>query len=99
MNADFSKVYEIAFFGGTFTALPTELQKYYLEIAAKLKLEKKINKIRFSTRPDYVNSETLELAKEYKVDIIELGLQSLDNHVLELAERGHTAEDTIKLQL
>lgn len=96
LNADFSKVYEIAFFGGSFTALTIEMQKYYLETAAQLKEDKKINRIRFSTRPDYINKEVLELAAKYKVDIIELGLQSLDNNVLKLAERGHEAIDTIK---
>lgn len=95
LDADFSKVYEIAFFGGTFTALSIEMQKYYLETAAKLKKEKKISKIRFSTRPDYISSEVLDLAKSYGVDIIELGLQSLDDKVLELAERGHKAIDTV----
>ena len=96
LKADFSKVYEIGFFGGTFTGLAVESQKYYLGIAGNRKKEKIINKIRFSTRPDYINPEVLKLAKEYKVDIIELGLQSLNDHVLELAERGHKAEDTLK---
>jgi len=95
ISADISKVYEIAFFGGSFTALELELQKYYLETAAKLKEENKIVKIRYSTRPDCINNEILEFSKKYKVDIIELGLQSMDNKVLMLAERGHTAEDTI----
>lgn len=95
ISADISKVYEIAFFGGSFTALEMEMQKYYLETAAMLKKEKKIVKIRYSTRPDAISEQVLELSKMYSVDIIELGLQSMDNKVLELAERGHTAEDTI----
>ncbi len=96
LNADFSKVYEIAFFGGSFTALDLEMQRYYLETAAKLKSEEKISKIRYSTRPDYINDGILDLAKKYNVDIIELGLQSMDDKVLKESERGHTAEDTIK---
>lgn len=93
-NADISKVYEIAFFGGSFTALEYEKQKYYLETAAELKKAGKIKRIRFSTRPDCINSSILDLAERYKVDIIELGLQSMDDKVLEMAERGHKAADT-----
>jgi histone acetyltransferase (RNA polymerase elongator complex component) len=95
ISADISKVYELAFFGGSFTALELDLQKYYLETAAKLKDENKIVKIRYSTRPDCINEQVLDISKKYKTDIIELGLQSMDNKVLRLAERGHTAEDTI----
>ncbi len=95
ISADISKVYEFAFFGGSFTALELDLQKYYLETAAKLKDENKIVKIRYSTRPDCINEQVLDISKKYKTDIIELGLQSMDNKVLRLAERGHTAEDTI----
>ncbi len=88
-DADISKVYEMAFYGGSFTALPLDLQTYYLEIAASLKKEKKIKKIRFSTRPDAITPEILTLAKQYGVDTIELGVQSLDEEVLRLSERGH----------
>ena len=46
-----------------------------------------------STRPDAINKYILTYLKEFKVDIIELGVQSLDNNVLKLSGRGHTAED------
>ena len=49
-----------------------------------------------STRPDYINEEVLALAKKYNVKTIELGLQSADDGVLALNERGHTFEDTVK---
>ena len=49
-----------------------------------------------STRPDAINKYILNYLKEYKVDIIELGVQSLDNEILRLSGRGHSAEDVEK---
>lgn len=49
--------------------------------------------IRISTRPDYIDNEILGILKSYGVTAIELGAQSMDNSVLELNERGHSASD------
>lgn len=87
---------EIAFFGGSFTGLPIETLKEYLQIAKEYKKKNIIQKIRCSTRPDYINEEILDILKSYEVDIIELGIQSLDNDVLKFNQRGHTKEDSIK---
>lgn len=95
-QADKKKIFELAFYGGSFTALSAEKQGYYLEIASSLKEEKKISKIRFSTRPDAINHEILQRARRYGVDIIELGLQSMQDEILLQAERGHKAQDTIR---
>jgi histone acetyltransferase (RNA polymerase elongator complex component) len=83
---------EIAFFGGSFTGLDMSLQREYLELALKYKEGNKINSIRMSTRPDYINREILDFLKEYSVDIIELGVQSMDERVLEVSKRGHDSE-------
>ncbi len=83
---------EISFFGGTFTAIPMKKQRSLLEVAKKYKDSGRINYIRLSTRPDYINESILSHLKSYGVDIIELGVQSLDNDVLKAAGRGHTAE-------
>jgi len=48
-----------------------------------------------STRPDCINEDILNIQKEYDVDIIELGIQSLDNEVLRMSNRGHTREHSI----
>lgn len=85
-------VKEVAFFGGTFTALPIELQKEYLKEVKSYIDSNLVNGIRLSTRPDCINEEILELLKEYNVTVIELGVQSLDDKVLELSERGYTEE-------
>ena len=49
--------------------------------------------VRISTRPDYIDDEVLDILRSYGVTAIELGAQSMDNSVLELNERGHTAQD------
>jgi histone acetyltransferase (RNA polymerase elongator complex component) len=90
---------EISFFGGTFTAIPMEKQKELLEVAYKYKKLKKINFIRLSTRPDYINVDILNHLKEYNVDIIELGVQSLDKEVLRKSARGHSKEDVKKASM
>ncbi len=83
---------EIAFFGGSFTGIPVEQQIAYLEVAKEYKSKQLIDKIRLSTRPDYIDNEILNRLKEYDVDIIELGVQSFDEDVLKLSNRGHDAK-------
>jgi histone acetyltransferase (RNA polymerase elongator complex component) len=82
---------EIAFFGGSFTALPKEKQNAYLEMAKPWINAGKISGIRISTRPDYVDEEILENLKNHHVTAIELGAQSLNDEVLRTAGRGHSA--------
>lgn len=84
---------EIAFFGGNFTGLDADLQKFYLEIASRYVRQGKINSLRLSTRPDYITEEGLDLLSAYPVGTIELGAQSLDEEVLAQCGRGHTAAD------
>lgn len=87
---------EVSFFGGTFTAIDVSKQKELLAVAKDFKEKGFIHKIRMSTRPDAINDYILSYLKEYKVDIIELGVQSLDNYILKLSGRGHTSEDVYK---
>jgi histone acetyltransferase (RNA polymerase elongator complex component) len=82
---------EIGFFGGNFTGIPIKEQQAYLDCAQPFIESGKVNGIRLSTRPDYINKEILDFLKLYKVTSIELGAQSLDDEVLKLAGRGHTA--------
>lgn len=80
---------EVAFFGGSFTAIPMEQQSSYLEIACDYKERGLIHKIHLSTRPDCIDREILDNLKRYKVDVIELGVQSFDEEVLRASGRGH----------
>lgn len=86
---------EIAFFGGSFTAIDRGYMVKLLE-RAKLYIDKGLFAgIRISTRPDCVDEEILALLKEYGVTAIELGCQSMDDEVLSLNRRGHTAEAVV----
>ena len=93
---DNDNIKEIAFFGGSFTGLDEDVMKEYLDIAYSYKEKGIIDRIRLSTRPDYINNSILDILKYYDVDIIELGIQSLDDEILKFNERGHTSMDSIK---
>ena len=90
-----SATIEVSFFGGTFTGIREEKQRELLEVAKEFKDKRLIDKIRLSTRPDYINDYILNYLKEYGVNIIELGVQSLDEDVLKNAGRGHSVQDVI----
>ena len=91
-----SKATELAFFGGSFTGLDEDIMRGYLAIAKEYKEKGIIDRIRLSTRPDYINNSILDILKAYKVDIIELGIQSLDQEILDANERGHLVEDSLR---
>ncbi len=82
---------EIAFFGGSFTAIDREYMISLLDEAREF--EGVFSGIRISTRPDAIDADILALLKGYGVTAIELGAQSMDDNVLTLNERGHSAED------
>lgn len=85
---------EIAFFGGSFTAIPRDRMETLLGIGAKYVNSGDFKGIRISTRPDAIDEEILELLKSYGVTAIELGAQSMNAETLNLNLRGHTPEDT-----
>ena len=87
---------EVAFFGGSFTAIPIETQKELLEAVQPYIKEKKVDSIRLSTRPDAIDKNILKMLKKYHVKTIELGVQSSNNYILERCKRGHTFEDVKK---
>ncbi len=84
---------QLAFYGGSFTAIPVELQQELLEAARPFLRDGTLSSIRLSTRPDAIDEETLLRLARYGVETIELGAQSMDDHVLEQSGRGHTAKD------
>ena len=87
---------EVAFFGGSFTGIDPELQEKLLNSAYEYIKNKKVDSIRISTRPDYIDRETLKRLKKYKVKTIELGVQSTNDYILERCKRGHTFADVKK---
>lgn len=84
---------QLAFYGGSFTAIPVETQRELLEAAKEYMDKGELHSIRLSTRPDAIDEAVLKRLKEYKVETIELGAQSMDEQVLLLSGRGHTAQD------
>jgi histone acetyltransferase (RNA polymerase elongator complex component) len=85
---------EVAFYGGNFLGLPKSYRQSLLEEAQKFLEKGRVEGIRFSTRPDTVTDNTLETLRPYTVRVVEVGAQSMDDTVLFLSRRGHTAEDT-----
>lgn len=86
------RIIEVAFYGGSFTALPFSVQQELLTPAYNALVRGRIKGIRLSTRPDCINSEIIALLKRYGVATVELGAQSLDDCVLTSAARGHSAQ-------
>lgn len=84
---------EIAFFGGSFTAIERGYMLSLLQAAAGYIDGEKFKGIRISTRPDCIDDEICTVLKDYKVTAVELGAQSMDDEVLRLNQRGHTALD------
>lgn len=85
--------YEIAFFGGSFTAIDRDYMKELLDAAYPYVKNGSVKGIRISTRPDCIDEEVLDILKSRGVTSIELGAQSMDDEVLEANRRGHTAQD------
>ncbi len=91
-----NKYTEVAFFGGSFTGIEPEKQEELLKAAYEFVKAKKVDSIRISTRPDYIDKKTLKRLKKYKVKTIELGVQSTNDYILKKCKRNHTFEDVKK---
>ena len=87
---------EVAFFGGSFTAIEKGKQEELLQVAYEYIKNGQVESIRISTRPDCINKEILKMLKKYKVKTIELGVQSANDYILKRANRGHTFENVKK---
>ncbi len=85
---------ELAFYGGSFTAMDPEIQRGLLGAAAPFLRDGSLGSIRLSTRPDAVDDEVAEMLRSFGVTTVELGCQSMDDTVLARSARGHTGEDT-----
>ena len=89
------KGFELAFYGGSFTSIPKQIQKDCLDAASGLFRRGLISSIRISARPDAMDDETLDFLSGYPVKTVELGVQSMEDKVLELAARGCASQDAI----
>ena len=91
-----SRYAEIAFFGGSFTAIDEEYMLALLNLAYERVKTGEFKGIRISTRPDKISVEILETLKSYGVTAIELGAQSMSDKVLSMNNRGHDSECVVK---
>ncbi len=87
---------EVAFYGGNFLGLNTSYRHSLLKQAQEFVNAGRIDSIRFSTRPDTISSTSLEELAPYTVGTVEIGLQSMDDKVLTMSRRGHSANATIR---
>ncbi|MDX1707609.1 MAG: radical SAM protein [Desulfobacterales bacterium] len=86
---------QIAFFGGNFFGIQNRTVRRLLALATEYVTAGLADSIRFSTRPDTVDRQRLAKIKAFPVTTIELGVQSMDNRVLQRSNRGHSAADTV----
>ena len=86
---------EIAFFGGSFTAIEKAYMIELLERAYQYVQKGLFKGIRISTRPDCIDREVLAVLKKYGVTAVELGCQSMNDRVLSMNQRGHTEADVV----
>jgi histone acetyltransferase (RNA polymerase elongator complex component) len=84
--------YELAFYGGTFTALPEPWTQIFLSVGQRYKKRGLITRIRCSTRPDRLDLEELTALSAQGLDMVELGIQSFDDTVLRKSSRGYSGE-------
>ena len=89
--------FDLAFYGGSFTGLPLHKQEELLCAAQGYVDDGRISGIRLSTHPAMFDEQILELLRRYSVSLIELGIQSFDDQVLELAGRRHTSAEAIQI--
>ncbi len=91
---------QLAFYGGSFTAIPEARQIELFEAAQPYLNDGTISSIRLSTRPDAIDAAVLKRLEKYGVEVVELGAQSMCDRVLSLSGRGHDSaavEDASRL--
>lgn len=91
-----SRPSQIAYYGGNFLGLSAHRVSALLREATRFVAGKRARGIRFSTRPDTIDPRRLGLLAGFPVETVEIGAQSMDDRVLEVSRRGHTAEDTVR---
>lgn len=91
-----ARTVEVAFYGGSFTALPRLRQEELLHAVQPFLAQGLVRSIRLSTRPDSIDTDTLLMLKRAGVRLIELGVQSCDDAILARSGRGHSHADTLR---
>lgn len=87
---------QVAFYGGSFTGLALEEQAALLGAVAPFLEQGLVHGVRISTRPDYIGEETGVFLRRFGVRMVELGVQSLDEKVLQATQRGYTGDHVVR---
>lgn len=88
-----NKFWEVAFYGGSFSAISRILQTELLVEAKRALDVGLIDGIRCSTRPDALYDDDIDFLYEHGIRTVEIGVQSMNDAILETSKRGHTAQD------
>jgi histone acetyltransferase (RNA polymerase elongator complex component) len=91
-----TRTVQVAFYGGSFTGLPLETQGRLLRSVSPFLEEGRVHSLRLSTRPDFISHQILEILKVHKVSTVELGVQSMDDEVLRISQRGYGRQAVTK---
>ena len=91
-----ARTVQVAFYGGSFTALPIKIQEKLLCSVKPFLKEEMVHSLRLSTRPDAISPEVLEVLQAHKVKTVELGVQSMADEVLSISRRGYNKEEVAK---
>lgn len=84
---------EIAFYGGNFLGLSSDTIDFLLDVVRPFVEQARVQSLRCSTRPDSISPETIDRLTGFPFSTIEIGVQSMDDAVLNLSQRGHTGQD------
>lgn len=87
---------QVAFYGGSFTGISLARQEELLGAVSPYLADGRVQEIRLSTRPDFITPAIVSHLKSFGVGLVELGVQSLDDEVLEKSGRGHSCADVEK---
>jgi histone acetyltransferase (RNA polymerase elongator complex component) len=87
-----NRTVQVAFYGGSFTALPLDIQEGLLRSVTPFLQQDRVDSLRVSTRPDYISAACLEVLTAHQVATVELGVQSMTDEVLKLSCRGYGGE-------
>lgn len=86
---------QVAFYGGSFTSLPEDRQTALLDAVHPFLRQGRVHSIRVSTRPDGIGPKTAGFLADKGVRLVEIGVQSMDSHVLRESGRGYEP-DTVQ---
>lgn len=86
---------QVAFYGGSYSCLPQKRQKELFAVVAPYLASGEVSSIRISTRPDCISDKECERLYDHGVRTVELGCQSMDDTVLALTRRGHSARQSV----